>query len=368
MTIGQRISQYRKEMNLSQEQLGDKLGVSRQAVYKWESDLSLPDSNNLIELSKIFSIGLSELIGHDNHEEIDDIKSLSQTNSKSGGKSNKLLMVLLVGVLLVQIFIMSALKSRLSDLEEQVSYLENSNSVHYPTLPMAPTIFNEMEIRDGNYNAETMTMEKFFEFSLREDKIGSVVSLHLDEEVHVINRGEDGFYKAKLELGIKDYRTSKLVIEEGDTIYSHPLGDYTGEFNFSTFLTLPYLRHYGSNDKVYNFDLQYYFDDDYYNDNIETSQAFENLEIVFKDEMEKEILVLDVPLEIKPGSTNAILKYNLEDFELLEKGKTYNVDLRFDFDDAILVTIKQGKFEVRQYLYLDTIYDGGLTTSYSPLP
>lgn len=35
MTIGQRISQYRKEMNLSQEQLGDKLGVSRQAVYKW---------------------------------------------------------------------------------------------------------------------------------------------------------------------------------------------------------------------------------------------------------------------------------------------------------------------------------------------
>lgn len=336
-----------------------------------ESDLSLPDSNNLIELSKIFSIGLSELIGHEDHEQIDDIRSLRHTkrirNGKSSGKSNKILIVVLVGVLLVQIFMISSLISRLSDLEWQVSYLENRNSIHYPTLPMAPTIFNEMEIRDGIYNAETMTMEKFFEFSLREDKIGSVVSLHLDEEVHVINRAEDGIYKAKLELGIKDYTTSKLVIEEGGTIYSHPLGDYTAQFSFSTFLSLPYLQHFRMDDKVYYFDLQYYFDDEYFNETIETSQVFENLEIVFKDEMENEVLVLDVPFEINLGSSNTILKYNLEDFDILEKDKFYNVDLRFDFEDAILVTIKQGKFEVREYLYLDTTRDGGSAPTYSPL-
>lgn len=38
MTVGQRIAQKRKELGLSQEGLGDKLGVSRQAIYKWESD------------------------------------------------------------------------------------------------------------------------------------------------------------------------------------------------------------------------------------------------------------------------------------------------------------------------------------------
>lgn len=65
MTIGKRISNYRKHLNLSQEELGDKLNVSRQAVYKWEADISVPDSNNLIELSRLFDISIGELIGED---------------------------------------------------------------------------------------------------------------------------------------------------------------------------------------------------------------------------------------------------------------------------------------------------------------
>ena len=43
MTLGQRIAQKRKELGLSQEGLGEQLGVSRQAIYKWESDASLPE-------------------------------------------------------------------------------------------------------------------------------------------------------------------------------------------------------------------------------------------------------------------------------------------------------------------------------------
>ena len=42
MTLGQRISQHRKALNISQEELGARLGVSRQAVSKWETDLSAP--------------------------------------------------------------------------------------------------------------------------------------------------------------------------------------------------------------------------------------------------------------------------------------------------------------------------------------
>ena len=40
MTIGQRIAQKRKEQNLSQEALRERLGVSRQSIYKWEADVS----------------------------------------------------------------------------------------------------------------------------------------------------------------------------------------------------------------------------------------------------------------------------------------------------------------------------------------
>ena len=48
MTLGQRISLYRKKLNISQEALGARLGVSRQAVSKWETDQSVPDVNNLL--------------------------------------------------------------------------------------------------------------------------------------------------------------------------------------------------------------------------------------------------------------------------------------------------------------------------------
>ena len=48
MTVGQRIAQKRKELGLSQEALGDRLGVSRQSIYKWESDSTLPEVEKLI--------------------------------------------------------------------------------------------------------------------------------------------------------------------------------------------------------------------------------------------------------------------------------------------------------------------------------
>ena len=63
MTLGQRIAQKRKELGLSQEGLGEQLKVSRQAIYKWESDASLPEIDKLITLSRIFSVSVGWLLG-----------------------------------------------------------------------------------------------------------------------------------------------------------------------------------------------------------------------------------------------------------------------------------------------------------------
>lgn len=62
MTLGQRIQAHRTRLGLSQEGLGDKLGVSRQAVSKWEADGTVPDTDKLIALSKLFGITLHELL------------------------------------------------------------------------------------------------------------------------------------------------------------------------------------------------------------------------------------------------------------------------------------------------------------------
>ena len=63
MTIGQRISYKRKELALSQEALGELLSVSRQSIYKWESDAALPEIDKLIALSKLFGVSVGWLLG-----------------------------------------------------------------------------------------------------------------------------------------------------------------------------------------------------------------------------------------------------------------------------------------------------------------
>ena len=63
MTIGQRVAQKRKAQGLSQEALGETLGVSRQSVYKWESDSALPEIDKLIALSRLFNVTVGWLLG-----------------------------------------------------------------------------------------------------------------------------------------------------------------------------------------------------------------------------------------------------------------------------------------------------------------
>ena len=62
-TLGQRIAHYRKLRGITQEELGEKCGVSSQAVSKWENDISAPDITLIGTLSEIFGISADELLG-----------------------------------------------------------------------------------------------------------------------------------------------------------------------------------------------------------------------------------------------------------------------------------------------------------------
>ena len=62
MTLGERIVHYRKRQGLSQEQLSQRLGVSRQSVSKWERDESLPEADKLPLLAKTLGVSLDTLL------------------------------------------------------------------------------------------------------------------------------------------------------------------------------------------------------------------------------------------------------------------------------------------------------------------
>ena len=61
MSIGERISELRKERNVSQGQLADSLGITRQAVSKWENDLAVPDALKMIQLADILDTDIEYL-------------------------------------------------------------------------------------------------------------------------------------------------------------------------------------------------------------------------------------------------------------------------------------------------------------------
>ena len=62
MTLGNKLQLLRKARGMSQEQLAEKLGVSRQAVSKWELDATLPDTANVIALGKMFGVTTDYLL------------------------------------------------------------------------------------------------------------------------------------------------------------------------------------------------------------------------------------------------------------------------------------------------------------------
>ena len=62
MDFGDKLKQYRTNHGLSQEQLAEKIGVSRQAITKWETKRGLPDVENMIILAELFKLTLDELV------------------------------------------------------------------------------------------------------------------------------------------------------------------------------------------------------------------------------------------------------------------------------------------------------------------
>ena len=65
MTLGEKLSKLRKEYNYTQEQLADILGVSRQSVSKWESDIAYPETDKLIKIGKLFECSMDYLLNED---------------------------------------------------------------------------------------------------------------------------------------------------------------------------------------------------------------------------------------------------------------------------------------------------------------
>ena len=87
MTLGEKIKEARKQCGLSQEQLAEKLAVSRSAVAKWETDKGIPDVENLKALAQLLNVSVDYLL--DDGVVIDEVVMREPYNLSDYGKGIK---------------------------------------------------------------------------------------------------------------------------------------------------------------------------------------------------------------------------------------------------------------------------------------
>ena len=117
MILSEKITELRKRNGLSQEQFGDKVGVSRQAVSKWESEQATPDLDKVVIMSDIFEVTTDYLlkgiepVKNDEHKTMADVidqKVLTEQNSKRAKTALKWFLIgfgILLGIDLISMLI-----------------------------------------------------------------------------------------------------------------------------------------------------------------------------------------------------------------------------------------------------------------------
>jgi len=95
MTLGEKIYQLRKQKELSQETLAEQLAISRQAVSKWELGESMPDIENIVQLSKVFNVSTDYLLNN-------NLTTLTNTTKdKKGVKRDERFVILMVTLAII---------------------------------------------------------------------------------------------------------------------------------------------------------------------------------------------------------------------------------------------------------------------------
>lgn len=97
MTFGEKLQALRKQKGMSQEQLASQITVSRQAISKWELDNSLPDTENVIQLSEIFDVSIDYLLK-------DNVQNIKENLVPSTNKKQKYTFLLGVACVVSSIF------------------------------------------------------------------------------------------------------------------------------------------------------------------------------------------------------------------------------------------------------------------------
>ncbi len=223
MTIGEKIYTLRTKNGMTQEQLAEKMGVSRQAISKWESDVSVPELGKLKSLANLFRVTLDELMGQEPVEET-VVKEIEERPKKTN--KNKILNIIQMGQAVAIILLGIALivqAAMIGELKGNISYLMSENARLASLITYTPTetevyTFEELNFELGEINEENKTI--MFSVSCIPKEFSETTKITLameatDGEVYNMElQGENGVFKGEMEMPICTNERTLFIIED----------------------------------------------------------------------------------------------------------------------------------------------------------
>lgn len=108
MKIGYKINQLRKLSGMTQEQLSEKLNVSRQTISKWESEATTPDLESVVRVSKIFHVSLDDLLLEGGSDVTDQKETITLEDLiKINLHNRKMTLLLISGLIFIMVSILN---------------------------------------------------------------------------------------------------------------------------------------------------------------------------------------------------------------------------------------------------------------------
>lgn len=234
-TIGKKIQLLRKNEGISQQELADKINVSRQTISKWESDLSLPDIESLVKISHLFNISINELLDVENNQQervpitYEQIQTVL-TNIQKENKKRNLIQIIMMLVCVISLILMISMKMDLKDKPIDSSILETE---HIPSSIFFDPITTYTEsselflgewqgkyrtyanITELNFDEETITLD--YQFVLKEYTPNTQVSIEFmglisDPFTIVFDRIDQNVFASKATIPLEIYDSINLTI------------------------------------------------------------------------------------------------------------------------------------------------------------
>ncbi|MBO4815531.1 MAG: helix-turn-helix domain-containing protein [Clostridia bacterium] len=227
MNFGEKLTNLRKQKGLSQEELGEKLNVTRQTISKWELEQTSPDVNKLKEIAKLFETSLDELLSNTETTKFEKDYKESNVERKNKKISLKIFVCgLIVSIILCGIGLIKQNSAKKENKNKEQQALEQSQSKVDSAEKEWKEICSEIELLEpqvSNMEIEISNMRMELQQIHIQDRGFSDRYLSKNNEINV-KQAE----KEKLQSQLNNLYNQKFEIENKDyTVYYSPVKPIT---------------------------------------------------------------------------------------------------------------------------------------------